>query len=186
MASYDRLIFSVEGFKQEMNRLIDESLDEAVNEIQRNEWFRGTAPEYMVMEGYDSYVEISANHLKAWIVEYGQGEAAETERNPYWEDYVSKSGLTNEDRKNGTVLKRGAKAYKSADFQHNKIRHHDHGSTPKSDPVSDGLQKALAVEAEPFLEELMRRAWQAFVIAFNTRMESFSLAGCIFTVTEHV
>lgn len=186
MATYNRLVFSQEVFKERMILLIDEALNEAVNEIQKNEWFRGTVPNYMVSQGYDSYVEITANHLKAWIVEYGQGQEADINRNPYWSEYV-KSGLTHEGRQsNPTVLKRGSSDYWSVDFEHNKERHHPHGSEPDGTAVSNALQKALARKPEPFLDDLMQMAWQAFVNAVNTKMQSFNYLGCFIATTEHV
>lgn len=185
MASYDMLVFSQEVFKDEIFKIYDEALNEAVKVIQSNEWFRGTIPVQKDVEGYDSYTEVVANDLKAWIVEYGQGEEAEYERNPYWEEYVN-SGYTSEYRNNGTVLKRGAKPYKSIDFEHNRIIEHDHGSMPEGTRVSNALQRRLAIEPHPFLQKLLASAYESFNRSVEEQMATFDISKCFITTPEHV
>ena len=142
----------------------------------------------MMISPYDSYAEVYANHIKAWIVEYGQGQAAEIDRNPYWKEYVENSGFTHKGRLNNpSVLYRGSsESYRSIDFEHNKIRSHDRGAEPEGDPVSAGLQKALSVEPEPFLGKLMHKAWETFLSAVEAKLRSFNYGACFLTVTEYI
>ena len=185
MASYDRLVFSLATFKDEMESIFDGALNEAVAEIQKNEWFSGTVPSIMGGDN-ETYAEVYANSLKAWIVEYGQGKDAEFWRNPYWKDYVE-SEYTHSGRiNNPEVLYRGPKPYVSIDFEHNKPRDHNRGGEPEGDPVSEGLQRVLSVKADPFLEELMDKAWRTFLDAVNTRLASFNCGACFLTVTEYI
>lgn len=181
------LVFSQEVLKDEMYKLYDEALEEAVSVIQGNEWFKGTTPTKKDMEGYDSYTEVEANNYKAWIIEYGQGKDAEFWRNPYWEEYVRRSGLTNRWRlTDPRIRQRGFSAigHETVNFDENRIQT-IHGGNPEGRLLDDDDQEAYAYEAEPFLQDLMEKARQTFIQSVNTKLESFDLGTCFITTTEH-
>lgn len=178
MASYETLTFSQSVFQDKMLAICDRALEDAVLVILGNEYFyNGTIKILSDYEGFDGYAEVTAGDLKAWIVEYGQGEAADTTRNPYWGDYV-RSGYTHRDRQSGTVLRRGAGSYESINFEKNKIQTHTSGSEPSGTPVSATLQKALSREPEPFLQELLQEAYAAFDSSFDAQMQTFDISSC--------
>lgn len=187
MVTYDRLVFSEQAFKDKMFELIDDSLNAAVARIMTNEYFTGSVAKENSMTGFDKYLEIPTTDIKAWVVEYGQGAEAEFWRNPYWKEYVE-SKYTHSDRlKDPSVLKRGRERYESIDFDHGKIRDHkEGGAEPAGTKVSDGLQKALSVDAHPFLERLLDAAWKDFLATFEQGLQTFNLGSCFLTVTEHV
>ena len=178
MASYEALTFSPSVFQDKMLAMCDKALLEAVGAIMSNEYFyNGTLRVVNDYEGFDGHVTVTAGDLKAWIVEYGQGEAADTVRNPYWKDYVQ-SGYTHRSRQNGTVLRRGAGSYESINFEKNTIVQHDSGSEPSGTPVSNALQRALSREPKPFLQELLQEAFRAFESSFNSQLQSFDISSC--------
>ena len=186
MATYTRIVFSEQAFNNEILRICDQALDDAIGHILGNEWFQGSTPQQADSNGMESYFIIPANSLKAWIVEYGQGRGAETDRNPYWDDYL-KSGLTHENRpSDGTVLKRGSDDYYSVDFTHGEIRHYDRGAEPSGDPVNQGLQKASTRKAEPFLQDLLREAFRVFEASFENYIKNFNMQKCFITTQETV
>lgn len=180
MATYDRLVFSQEVFKDEMNKLCDEALNEAVKEIQTNEWFYGTTPVYKDMEGYDSYIEVYANHLKAWIVEYGLGSEMRTD-NPYLEEYKNSkyySPLRKRYADNSVVF-RGKGKYEQLDYEKG------HGTVTREGAEPAGERMLMSIPPDPFLEDLMSEAWQVFERTFNSMVASFDFNICFITVQEH-
>ena len=186
MATYTRLVFSEQAFHDEVMRIGDQALDDAVAHILGNEWFKGSTPNQASRDGMETYFEIPANDLKAWVAEYGRGRGAETERNPYWKQYLQ-SGLTHKDRpSDGTVLKRGLEGYDSVDFHQNKIVHYDRGGKPSGEPVNEGLQKALEKKPEPFLQDLLKEAFEVFKSSFNSNMQNFNVQRCFITTQETV
>lgn len=186
MASYESLTFQPSLFREKIISMCDDALNDAVGVIMRNEYFaNGVKTALAEYEGMDGYIEVTASDLKAWIVEYGQGEAADTERNPYWDSYV-KSGYTSPSRTNGTVLRRGAGTYESIDFEHNKIRQHTSGSEPSGEPLSSKEQKALSREPHPFLENLFEEAYDQFVISLESRLSTFDISSCFYKSINNI
>lgn len=188
MASYTRIVFSQEVFNSEMRKICDEALNDAVKVIQGNEWFRSAIPSYIEKDGFDSYAQLEADDLKAWIVEYGQGASAEFWRNPYWEDYVRNSGLTNRWRlTDPRIRNRGysATGHKTVNFDNNTIDT-IRGADPEGRLLDDDDQDAYSVEAEPFLQDLLEDALQVFISSFNSRIQSFNYYNCFISTTEHV
>lgn len=188
MASYTRIVFSQEVFNNEMRKLCDEALNDAIKVVQGNEWFRGSTAEYIEKENFDSYAQLEANHLKAWIVEYGMGKDAEFWRNPYWEDYVRNSGLTNYWRLTDPRIRnrgRSPNGNETINFDKNE-KETISGADPAGRLLDDDEQEAYSFEAEPFLQELLEAALQEFISSFNYKMQSFDCANCFITTTEYV
>lgn len=184
MVSYDLLVFSQDLFKDKVINIYDKALDKAVEVIKSNEYFaNGTVniiEIFSTSSGYDKYVEVTATDIKAWIVEYGQGKAADTTRNPYWEEYVE-SGLTSPDRTDGTVLRRGADPYESIDFKKGKLREHARGSEPAGTSVSNRLQNELSIAPTPFLQSLLEQAYKVFQKNVDSAMSNFDISTCYIT-----
>lgn len=186
MATYTRLVFSEQAFHDEVMRIGDQALDDAVAHILGNEWFKGSTPNQASRDGMETYFEIPANDLKAWIIEYGQGQSADIKRNPYWKQYVE-SGLTHENRRdNSAVLKRGLEGYDTVDFHHNQIVHYNKGGEPSGEKVDPSLQKALDKKPKPFLQDLLKEAFEVFKSSFNSNMQNFNVQRCFITAQETV
>ena len=177
MAYYEVFSFSEQEFHEQMLAICDMALDEAVNTILANEYFKGGLVVSMPMENYTSFREITATDLKAWIVEYGMGDAADTERNPYWDEYVN-SGYTSSLRTSGTVVNRGSRFVKSIDFENNKVTPFYRGSSPEGRVAPDNIQDKARFEPQPFLQDLLHEAFIAFNNSFNAKTSNFDVTTC--------
>ena len=179
MASYEALTFSPSVFHEKVLAMCDRALEDAVLVILGNEYFyNGTIQMLSDYEGFDGYAEVTAGDLKAWIVEYGQGAKAEFWRNPYWEDYVRNSGLTNRWRlTDPRVRNRGAGSRQTVNFDENSIRTFT-GKNPEGRLLDEETQDEYSVEAEPFLQELLQEAYQAFEGSLSSQMQSFDISSC--------
>ena len=184
MAYYKKINFDREAFSRSISESIDNCLSEAIDNGFTYQEIDGKKRYNLNL--YGAEYEISFAELKAWIIEYGQGQAAEVDRNPYWKDYVENSGYTSSKRKDGTVVRRGPGEYKSIYFKHNKIKHYEHGTEPEGEALSDGMQKMLAIKADPFIDKSFDSTWKYFVSILDRAIKEVESKASTYVTVEKV
>ena len=177
MASYEALIFQQQLFEDELKKICDKALDEAAEFIEGGEWTASVDKEYS--DGvWDKIIDLKFDDLRAWVAEYGAGTLAQTDRNPYWEKYLS-SGLTSPTRQGGRVVKRGRGSYPTLDVESGEIVEHE-GANFAGGYLPDSWQSKIAVPADPFLETLLSQAFRVFEMSVDRQMESLDMSRFIF------
>lgn len=179
MASYEALVFSERELFYKVLEMCDAALDDAIDVILSNEYFRNGMITVVPKDGYEMYKEVEASDLKAWVVEYGQGAEAEFWRNPYWQEYVN-SGLTSRYRlTDARIRQRGYKRQGNPTviFEENRVGSIT-GGNPEGRLLDDESQEAYSVKAEPFLEDLLHEAYIAFSDSFYARTSNFDITTC--------
>lgn len=160
MASYESLTFDMAGFKEELFKVYDIALDEAVDYVVHN--FKpdgGTkAGEFVFVDG--KQVTVSANSLRAWVIEYGAGLEADIDRNPYWDEYV-RSGFTSSRRTSGRIVRRGKGEYTTFDTKTGEFIQRE-GGNPEGGYLPDSFQKNVSEKPEPFVQEMLQQAYNIF------------------------
>lgn len=170
MASYEAITFQPELFKQEMFKLYDKALDEAVEYVEKNFKPDGGTKGTEISSGTGKEVEVSANSLKAWVLEYGSGIYADIGRNPYWSEYLG-SGLTGRKRPGGYVYKRGSGSYTTLDVDSGELITREGGS-PQGGYLPQSFQQSAARVAQPFLQKMLEEAYQRFESKSNSLAKS--------------
>lgn len=160
MASYESLSFQLDLFKQELFAIYDSALNEAVEYVEKNFKPDGGSKTKDVMTDYGREVQVSANSLMAWVLEYGAGMEADIERNPYWSEYLH-SGLTSSRRTGGRFVKRGNREYQTLDVNTGEIITRQ-GGNPEGGYIPDTFQDNVSREPEPFLQEMLQQAYSIF------------------------
>lgn len=170
MATYEALVFQPELYKQELFKVYDKALDEAVNYIERNFKPDGGTETARYKSGTGAESTITANSLRAWVVEYGAGIEADTGRNPYWGEYLG-SGLTSRSRAGGRVVKRGRGSYQTFDTDSGLLTSHE-GQNPQGGYLPQGWQEQVARTPQPFLQEMLEQAYKEFESKANSLSKS--------------
>lgn len=170
MASYEAITFQPELFKQEMFKLYDKALDEAVEYVEKNFKPDGGRKTSESSTGTGKEIEVSANSLRAWVLEYGAGIEADTGRNPYWGEYLG-SGLTSRSRTSGRVVKRGRGSYTTFNTDTGEITSHE-GQSPQGGYLPQGWQEQVARTPEPFLQQMLEQAYRVFENRANSLLKS--------------
>lgn len=167
MVSYDLLTFDEIAFKEEIMRICDRALNEAVEVIRKNEYFKNGEIKYLPLHNeYDGYVEVSASNLKAWLVEYGTGKYMRQD-NPYLHEYKNSKYYYNLRKyKNDAVVYRGKQEYTQLDYEGGDGEITRTGSNPA------GKETGTDTQPEPFLENLIKDAWKAFENYYNNAIKS--------------
>ena len=180
MATYTRLVFSEQAFNDEMLRICDQALDDAVAFIMRNEWFNGSTPIQVDRDGMDRFYEIPADDLKAWLVEYGTGIHMRKD-NPHLIEY-KKSRYYNKyrDRVGGAIARWGDIDYTQLDYESGHGTVERHGANPAGAKISDGK------EAEPFIGELLKGAHEVFRTSLHNYMRNFNTQRCFIATQETI
>ena len=89
-------------------------------------------------------------------------------------------------RSSGTVLRRGSDSYKSIDFEHGTIVKHDSGSEPSGTPINPNLQKAFTRQPTPFIEGVLKGAFNVFKTSLNNNLDNFNIQRCFITTQETI
>ena len=175
MATYMHVVFNEEAFNDEMLRICDQALDDAITLIRMNEWFDSSTPRIVDRNDMDRFYEIPADDLKAWLVEYGTGVHMRKD-NPHLVEY-KKSRYYNKyrDRVGGAIAKWGAIDYTQLDYENGHGTVERHGSNPAGQKIGDGR------EADPFIQELLREALITFRSCLNTYIRNFNIQRCFIT-----
>ena len=168
MASYESLTFQLDLFKQELFNAYDSALNEAVDYVVRNFKPDGGSKtgEFPLVDG--KQVTVSANSLRAWVIEYGAGLEADISRNPYWDEYV-RSGFTSPRRTSGRIVRRGKGEYTTFDTKTGEFIQRE-GGNPDGGYLPDSFQKNVSEKPEPFVQEMLQQAYSIF----ETRAYSLS------------
>lgn len=170
MASYEAITFQPELFKQEMFKLYDKALDEAVEYVEKNFKPDGGRKTSESSTGTGKEIEISANSLRAWVLEYGSGLEADIGRNPYWGEYLA-SGLTGTKRPGGRVYRRGNKEYQSFDVDTGE-EVSEVGENPVGGFLPDSFSEKITRSPQPFLQQMLEQAYRVFENRANSLSKS--------------
>ena len=177
MATYTRVVFSQDIFRDEVLRICDIALDDAVMLIMQNEWFKGSAPSKL--QNFDGGYEIPANDLKAWLVEYGTGVHMRDD-NPHLAEY-KKSVYYNKLRPaSGEIVTWGDVDYLQKAYEFGMGTTVKHGAAPAGKVVSKGT------EAKPFVKDLLRSALLEFNASFRRNMANFNYSKCFIATQVNV
>ena len=180
MATYTRLVFSEQLFNDEMLKICDQALDDAVAYIKTNEWFDGSTPLQTNRDGMERYYEIPADDLKAWLVEYGTGthmrddnpQLVEYKRSRYYNKY--------RDRVGGAIATWGDIDYVQLDYESGHGVVSRHGAKPAGKKISEG------VESKPFIQDLLKGAFDVFKTSLNNHIGNFNIQRCFITTQETI
>lgn len=166
MASYESLSFQLDLFKQELFAIYDSALNEAVEYVERN--FKpdgGTRGTPLYTEN-GKEITVQANSLMAWVLEYGAGIKADTQRNPYWDEYL-KSGLTSARRRSGRIVQRSG-VYQTLNLDDNgtiitrRSGGREGSYIPDTGDEYQVTQEKVARDPEPFLQDMLQQAYAIF------------------------
>lgn len=160
MASYESLTFQMADFKEELFSIYDIALDEAVNYVIHNFKPEGGSKTKDDPSDIGREVQVSANSLMAWVLEYGSGFYADIHRNPYWDDYLH-SGLTSSKRAANRFVKRGKRTYQTLDLESGEIVTRE-GANPEGGYIPDRIQLDATRKPEPFLQDMLKQAYDIF------------------------
>lgn len=181
MASCEVLIFQQELFEEELKKIGDNALQKAADVVKTGSAWSASEKDQTIEGDWDKQINLMFDDLRAWVDEYGSGIYAETGRNPYWGEYLG-SGLTNPSRPGNRVVKRGRGSYESFDVTSGEIVEHE-GANPSGGYLPESWQSKIAIAANPFLENLLNDAYQAFQESFNQQLNSLDMSKFIIKET---
>lgn len=185
MASYEALIFQQENFEEELKKIGDKALEEAAKVVKNGSRWSASEKDQAIEGDWDKQINLMFNDLRAWVDEYGSGLYVEADRNPYWGEYKG-SGLTYPSRSSsGAIVRRGRGEYSTLDVTTGEIVSHN-GGNPPGGHVSPSIEKGASIAANPFLQDLLNEAYQAFENSFNQQLESLDMSKFITKETIQV
>lgn len=175
MASYEAVIFQQELFEDELRKVGDNALDDAAEFIMNSEWFANGSKHDSGSDGdWDKVIDLEFGDLRAWVAEYGSGKYAQTDRNPYWGEYLY-SGLTSPMRQGSRAVRRGKGSHSSLDIESGEIVEHE-GKDPPGGYLPNSWQDKFSVPADPFLEDLLDQAFRIFEDSFERQLENLDMS----------
>lgn len=173
MATYDVLVFQEERFREEVMRICDEALDKAIEICKNDPNFQGKDSKIKPY-GNGKEATIYSGSLKAWVLEYGAGDDMRMD-NPYLREYLY-SGLTSRDRPLPTVARRGKGPHSSLNVETGELVTHQ-GGDPEGRKLPSWWNKEHNInqKPQPFLQELLQKAYQTFLEIFDSRYNSINI-----------